>query len=217
MNGWYKIVEGNKIISNQIKPIYLQIHIYNEKDLDTQAIENFKKYEPIGCRDISTLNILRKKGIDSYFSSCLTLTLDIDYAVNDYKRTNEIIFVDYSFGKDHKIDKAILSLKSYNFSKITFLTHGLRNNISQIERFKLAKNYLDKYARAKLVITNRLHVAFPCLALKTPVILVKYNFFDDKRFSGLFDFVNTIGNNQFGDFEVNVKLDKKNKVINPNK
>ena len=217
MNGWYNISHGNKIISNHIKPIYLSIHIYNIDDLDTQAIGNFKKYEPIGCRDLSTLNLLRNKGIDSYFSSCLTLTLDIDYGINDYERTNEIIFVDYSFGMDPKIDKFILSLKEYNFNNITFLTHGLRSNISQIERFKLAKNYLDKYARAKLVITTRLHVAFPCLALKTPVILIKYKFFDENRFSGLFDFLNTIGNNENSEFEINVKFDKKNKVINPDK
>jgi len=104
----------------------------------------------------------------------LNITLDIDYGINDNERTNEIIFVNYSFGKAHKIDKAILSLKEYNFSKITFLTHGFRNNISHIERFKLAKNYIDKYARAKLIVTNRLHVAFPCLVLKTPVILINY-------------------------------------------
>jgi len=60
MNGWYDIFDGNKKISNHINPIYLSIHIYNEGDLDDEAIENLKKYESIGYRDISTLNILKK-------------------------------------------------------------------------------------------------------------------------------------------------------------
>jgi len=47
-----------------------------------------------------------------------------------------------------KSTKQILLLKEYNFSNITFLTHDFINNISHIERFKLAKNYLDKYTRA---------------------------------------------------------------------
>jgi len=74
MNAWYRISDRNKKISKYIKPIYLSIHIYNEKVLDNETIENFKKYEPIGCRNISTLNMLTKRGINSYFSSCLTLT-----------------------------------------------------------------------------------------------------------------------------------------------
>jgi len=217
MNGWYEISEGNKIISDKIKPIYLSIHIYNPKNIDSKTIENFKKYEPIGCRDTSTLKILKDRGVKAYFSSCLTLTLDIDYAVNNFERTNEIIFVDFSFGKYPKIDKAIHSFNNYNFNKIIHLTHKQNKNVSHIERFKLAKKYLDKYARAKLVITNRLHVAFPCLALKTPVILVKTYIFDESRFSGLFGFLNTIGMNEKGELEVKVKLDENNNIVNPDK
>ena len=44
----------------------------------------------------------KKYGIDAYFSSCLTTTLDIDYSVNDFERTNEIIFIDYNFGYNKK-------------------------------------------------------------------------------------------------------------------
>jgi len=47
--------------------------------------------------------------------------------------------------------------------------------------------------------------------------LVKYTIFDLNRFSRLFDFLNTIGYNKNGKFEINVKLDKNNKVVNPDK
>ena len=103
------ISESNKIISSKIKPIYLSIHIRNPNNIE---IEHLKKFEPIGCRDFFTLKSLLNKGIDAYFSSCLTLTLDIDYAIYNKERTNEIIFVDFSFGEFTEIDNSILSLKN---------------------------------------------------------------------------------------------------------
>lgn len=216
MNGWFSIEEGNKIVSDKINPIYLSFHITNEKALDSSAINNFKKYEPIGCRDLFTYNVLKNLNIKSYFSACLTLTLDIDYAAKDSERTNEIIFVDYSLGEIPQVDKSLYSLKDYNFKNIIKLTHNYRMNKSHIERFKKAKYLLDRYARAKLVVTSRLHAAFPCLALKTPVILVKKKkFFDRNRFSGLYNFLNTIGYDDKGKFEVKIKFDKRNQIINP--
>lgn len=218
MNGWYSIVESNKITSSKIKPIYLSIHIKNPKNVDSEMIAHLKKYEPIGCRDNFTLKSLRNKGINAYFSSCLTLTLDIDYAVDNSERTKEIIFVDFSFGESTEIDNSILSLKAYNFENVTYLTHKFSiNESSHIDRFKIAKKFLDKYARAKLVITTRLHVAFPCLALKTPVIFIKKKLLNRNRFDGLFQFLNTIGYKLNGKFEVNLKFDKNNHIINPEK
>ena len=39
-------------------------------------------------------------------------------------------------------------------------------------RFKLAEQLLERLARARLVITSRIHVALPCIAMGTPVIFV---------------------------------------------
>ena len=86
---------------------------------------------------------------------------------------------------------------------------------SHIERFKFAKQLLDKYSRAKLVISTRLHGALPCLALNTPIIFVNKKY--DIRYPGLYELLNTIGINSKGNFEINVKLNKDNKVINPKK
>ena len=218
MNGWFFIYEGNKIVSDKINPIYLSFHISNKEAIDSEAINNFKKYEPIGCRDLFTYKILKKKNIKSYFSACLTLTLDIDYSAKDSERTNEIIFVDYSLGEIPQVDKTLYSLKAYNFKEIIKLNHNYKRSKSNIERFKKAKYLLDRYARAKLVVTTRLHAAFPCLALKTPVIFVRRKkFFDGNRFSGLYNFLNTVGYNAHGKFEINFKFDKRNHIINPNK
>lgn len=213
MNGWYRIKKNKTFISPNLLPIFTSMHISNPYNIDSYFINSLKKFEPIGCRDTYTLNALKKKGINSYFSSCLTTTLDIDYLVNDEQRNDEIIFIDYKFGYDDKIDKYIKSLKEYNFSKVTYVTHYFRLNLTQTERFNFAKSLINKYARAKLIITTRIHGALPCLALNTPFIFVNKLF--DKRYYGIYKFFNTVGINSRGKFNINVLLNKNNLIINP--
>ena len=216
MNSWNIIKRGNRKVSDKIHPIYISYHINNINDLNIISINNLKKYEPIGCRDKYTQENLEKKGIITYFSSCLTTTLDIDFAAKDSQRTNEIIFIDFKFGIFPKADKFIKSLKKYDFTKVTHINHlYILKKKSHIERFKFAKQLLDKYSRAKLVISTRLHGALPCLALNTPIIFVNKKY--DIRYPGLYELLNTIGINSKGNFEINVKLNKDNKVINPKK
>ena len=143
----------------------------------------------------------------------MTTTLDIDYMANESERTNDIIFVDYKFGYNKKIDEYIKSLKVYNFSKIIYTHHNFNLKLPLFKRFKMAKNLLDKYARAKLVISTRLHAALPSLALNTPIIFVNKLF--DIRFYGLYELFNTVGINSKGTFEIKVKLNENNYVVNP--
>jgi len=58
-------------------------------------------------RGIYTQQILEKRGINAFFSSCLTTTLDIDFAVDHSEWKNEIIFIDYKFGRFPLADKYI--------------------------------------------------------------------------------------------------------------
>lgn len=58
-----------------------------------------------------------------------------------------------------------------------------------------AENLLHKYAKAKLVVTSRIHCALPCLGLETPLIFVLDKMMDSEknifnapnRFGGLLD------------------------------
>ena len=86
MNGWWQIYKGNAVTSKQIDPLYISIHITNPKEVPPEAIEHFKRHEPIGCRDHSTMNFLRGQGVDAYFSGCMTLTLGKTYAVPVWER-----------------------------------------------------------------------------------------------------------------------------------
>ena len=129
MNCWLRLFNGTRTISDKISPIITSLHISNVKKIDLRTKNILKKFSPIGCRDYYTLNALKKNGIDAYFSSCLTTTLDIDYSVSDSERTNDIIFADYNFNYDRRIKEYLNSLKIYNFSNVTKTYHIFKENI----------------------------------------------------------------------------------------
>ena len=216
MNGWHLIHHGNNIISTQIQPIFQSYHLDNERTLSPNFIKNLKLFSPIGCRDNKTKEQLNKYGINAYFSSCLTTTLDIDYMSDEKERTNEIIFIDYKIGDYPKADEFLLSLKAYNLSNVTHTYHIIDLNLTHIERFQLAKKLLNKYSKAKLVISTRIHGALPCLSFNTPVILINKGY-DHKRFPGIYELLNTIGTNFEDKFEIRVNVNEKGLVYNSKK
>lgn len=98
MNGWFMHVPENWPPSKDIIPLLKSVHInpdISETMLSEKGIEYFKKYGPVGCRDKGTEKLLKSKGVDAYFSACLTLTLGKTYQ-HDPKGEN-ICFVDPHF------------------------------------------------------------------------------------------------------------------------
>ena len=146
----------------------------------------------------------------------MTTTLDIDYGLKDYERNEDIIFVDYKLGSYLKADTFLYSLKSYNFSKRIFITHKFNLSYNHYERLKFAKELLNRYAKAKLVITTRIHAALPCLAFHTPIIFIN-SFYNYQRFPGLYELLNTIGINYNKTFEIRVNIDKNGFIYNSDK
>ena len=72
---------------------------------------------------------------------------------------------------------------------------------------------MDKYARAKLIISARIYGSLPCLAFNTPVIFINRKY-DYRRFPGLYELLNTIGINSEGKFEIKVNIDDKGFIYN---
>lgn len=114
MNAWFMFNPKEFPPSRDILPLYISMHIVPsiaDEMLSEETIEHLKKYEPIGARDTSTMDILESHGIRSYFSGCLTLTLGEKY-MNPTKN-DEIIFVDpyYELGANNsnKIHKILYS------------------------------------------------------------------------------------------------------------
>ena len=88
MNTWLTYKPENWPPSNKITPLFVALHINSSVEkimLSPENIGYFKKYEPIGCRDIYTMNLFKSRGVDAYFSSCLTTTLDLTYKVPKHR------------------------------------------------------------------------------------------------------------------------------------
>lgn len=97
LNGWFMHSPDNWPPSHSIHPLFVAFHLNSsvkEKLLNNEtSVCYFKKYEPIGCRDQYTESLLQSKGIEAYFSGCMTLTLGLTYKTNR-DNPNKIYFVD---------------------------------------------------------------------------------------------------------------------------
>lgn len=96
MNGWFMHHPFNwPPPQDLIKPLFVAFHINvsSEKELlSKKSIEYLKNHSPIGCRDQRTCRLLRDKGVDAYFSGCLTLTLGNRYHTEE--KSGRVFFVD---------------------------------------------------------------------------------------------------------------------------
>lgn len=250
LNGWFTHNASNWIPSESINPLIISFHINNTAApfmLDEKGISYLKKHQPIGCRDYFTVDLLKAKGVEAYFSGCLTLTLD-SYRVEDSLRNDDIYIVDPLYGFPNK-DRILFNTKTFlkgvlskeifemgqskQFLKQIF-TEELLNNAIYVKqelpantyndegKFQIAEDLLRKYAKAKLVITSRIHCALPCLALGTPVIYLNGfdSFVDSCRLDGLNDLFNRIDINRSensisNNFGFEGKIDCNINLLNP--
>lgn len=114
MNGWFLWKTENWPPSNDIEPLIISIHFSPLVIKDILSKKYYlENHTPIGCRDLGTLESLRKEGIDSYFSSCLTLTLGKTYSYNGHREG--IYFVDPFFYIPSKTDLSIKKIGNLLF------------------------------------------------------------------------------------------------------
>jgi hypothetical protein len=96
MNGWFTHHPKHWPPAKEILPFFISFHLNvlaQSHFLNTEAIVQYlKQYEPIGCRDRKTAEVLNTKGISAYFSGCLTLTLGETYSSKE--KDGSVYFVD---------------------------------------------------------------------------------------------------------------------------
>lgn len=174
MNGWYMYSKFNWPPSPQINPLWVSIHIteqdyfgIGERFLDGCGGDYLRHYAPIGARDESTLQMLERNHIPAFLSGCLTLTIP---QFSNVEKTNEVLLVDL----DEKSEAIVR--KMYPAENFQSVTHNVNaeeySALSAEDRLQRVEKLLRRYQGAKCVITSRLHCALPCLALRTPVLLV---------------------------------------------
>lgn len=262
MNGWYMHNTEQWPPSDKVIPLFVAFHINataKEGMVSDKSVDYLKKYQPIGCRDYFTMDLLASKGVDAYFSACLTLTLGMKYKSED--KENKCYFVDPFIPKKRKgadeIGNALWLLfhcnkwnaiakiarklpYKRNFKKIIHTCRFYRayiklfteetlvdaeyisqQNAGYLLKFKTdeerlaeAARLVGKYAKARLVVTSRIHCALPCIGLETPVILTENAGQSEKkacRMGGISDFFNIISLNGTG-YETNFHFDNGRKL-----
>jgi len=245
MNGWYMHNPKNWPPSEKISPLFVAFHLNAlvKKELTSQeSISYLKSHAPIGCRDMNTVNLLREKDVDAYFSGCMTLTLGKKY--HSKEREDKTYIVDplvEDIGGIGNVFTSICHFFKYPYEIISLLRnpglhiHMGRNKIKTFlktslfhkiyselfsrkivmnsiyicqqskyfskaittdkERLSEAEKLVKQYAKAKLVITSRIHCALPCLGLETPVLFLRKRHDSEAnscRFDGLTDLFNII-------------------------
>lgn len=234
MNGWYMNNPLNFPPSESIIPLQTSIHVNSDivhEFFNEKTICYLKNTGPIGCRDLFTQKTMLSYGIDAYFSGCLTLTLGQTYKRENI--TDDIYFVDVmflteSFKEYLKHPKLFMKNLLNGRIKDTFIKDKLFNKyfskniiekaifmkqcisyVDPVIGLQLADQWLKRLCNAKLVVTSRIHVALPCLAMGTPVIFVNADFrkeSDKCRFGGLLDLFNRLDYDSSGS-SINFQLD----------
>ena len=180
MGAWWLWSKWNWPPAECIYPLLISMHI-NEYDIYTRGSpikrdwlkgiggDYFRAYGPVGCRDTTSMEIFKSCGIDHYLSGCLTLTLPKQKKTAD--AGTYACLVDL---RPELETKAREWLKDTGL-KIVKLSHhcDYRNtDLTFDQRMEKVEEILTLYQNAKVVITRRLHVTLPCMAMETPVVSI---------------------------------------------
>ncbi len=186
MNGWYahRGAEGETWPpSTAIVPTLVSVHVTAAaaRNLLSPAGQDwFRHHGPVGCRDDATARLMQRHGIDAQVTGCLTLTLKSPANADAPRHAVWAVDLDVVSAEVLTASCARLALEVPRPRTHEFAI-GRRDGLF---RLLLAARLLHDYARARLVVTSRLHCALPCIAMGTPVVMVVPDP-QDPRFPGL--------------------------------
>lgn len=167
-NGW--LTKGQIPTRDEFRDVKY-LGIYLPPRLRTPEVAaKFQGLGTIGCRDHVTAAFLQQHDIPVYLCRCATLS----FPRYDGPR-EQIVCVDVAPAIVDRVRRRYRQ----QFGDVITLTHNLPrpSPADMTERlirsqFERAHHFLSLYRAASLVVTSRIHVALPCLAFGTPVILL---------------------------------------------
>lgn len=176
MNGWYMHIPQNWPPSNLINPLFVAFHINSgvkKELLSHTSLSYLKNHQPIGCRDLNTVELLKNNGIEAYFSGCMTLTLGEKY--HSEEKEDKAYIVDPIFNgrlSINRIFKAICTIllhpiDTFKLCRIKQLRiHYGRNFVSKIIKTSLYyKEYSTVFGRN--LVMNSTYVTQESMYYKT--------------------------------------------------
>ena len=166
-----------------IRPVFLSFLLHNSY-IPSQLKEQLMLHAPLGCRDEETRNNLRKHGIPAYTTGCVSALLP-KRSAEVVKNADKVFFVDVPESLMPFVPRDIRQKAEY-LSNLYPITRRDGEPVMAEEESKnscayAAERYKKYFYEARLIVTSRLHVAAPAVAMGIPCILVAENF--DGRFS----------------------------------
>ena len=160
---WHRKTILNTVIPfiANVNLIPVGVHLDKAETWNVRSV--FKKYGLVGARGTVTLKVLKNNNIPAIFSGCLTLFIQNPHP--DRQRSDYVFIVDV-------YEENLLLLPPHILKNAISIPYPRPKNPTIQNNFKWAASLVESYARAKVVITHRLHVALPCVALGTPVIFI---------------------------------------------
>ncbi|WP_438478754.1 polysaccharide pyruvyl transferase family protein [Streptococcus pluranimalium] len=204
MNSWYTHHSENfPVVQPTVKPLLTSMYFADHTKSAFSSADNvafFNEFGPVGARSTDTVSFMESIGVDTYFSGCVTLTLQSEPSI---KKRDFILAVDVPKEALEKIQK------ESKYPVVNISVYATHKNLTNSQRFKLAQYYLYLYQSARSVVTMRIHTMMPCLALKTPVLMLLEPGFETSRFSGIAELANRMTVDAFleSDYDINNPLE----------
>jgi len=144
MNGFFQSNPYQWPPSGKIDPLMISFGLSNTAKwrlLDKRGLEFFKKHEPLGCRDMTTMNVLSERGLQASFSACLTLTLGKKYF--SAEKNQQVYFIDpyfevKNFPNRQNCKEPFKEIKNYYKDRI-------KNYFYLLGHYRTIKKIADKY------------------------------------------------------------------------
>jgi lipopolysaccharide biosynthesis glycosyltransferase/trans-aconitate methyltransferase len=177
-NGWYLHPQEDGTFTfppnEWVRPLFVSVHCQDPAMLTPDSVLYFKRYAPIGCRDINTMRLMKSKGIQAYFSGCLTTTLTCVQSV----KHNTQFCIDIRKPND-------------GYEHVKHLVPEFKS-MSPDDAMKMSFNSFIRYSHSPSIKTTRLHAYLPALAIGVPQVHFTNPFetdsnewFERSRFEGL--------------------------------
>jgi Polysaccharide pyruvyl transferase len=189
MASWFLVRNYRRVPHPNLVPIFFGFCLGRDELLDYGWRQYLKQHEPIGCRDMRTVEKLTAAGIEAYHTGCITLFLGRRFKPVPVEKRSGIVFVDIPDAAMGTIIPDELCRRAQRITNLS-VPGELKNPLARMTQ--IARN-CDLLRHAELVVTSRLHTTLPCIGFQTPVIPVLEE--DPKtrgRFSGYEQCLNLI-------------------------
>lgn len=180
-NGWFMHRNFRGLIDfpfpQTVNPIFISFHINDPDVLTSEAVAELRKYEPIGCRDWTTIYRLKDFGISCFFSGCLTTSIGQILPRADNLPKRKLAAVETS------VD--IEDYENWEMTDLSQIGDHVRD-FSLTDGIQDAKDMLISYLDYSKIQTSRLHCYLPCRSMGFEVDFQPKNR-SDIRFEGLLE------------------------------